>query len=119
MKIRNIIEDYDIEASQGDGWKITTPYGYIDYRHDEDNDVNEIWWVESKKPGHGSELVDLMMKNHPSNAISWGITTLAGKALRDKWHRLHPSIEQIDGALEGQFDPSGNNYGEDIEGDEF
>jgi len=113
MNIRMILEGHTITNSQGDDWKITTPYGYIDYHHDKDNDVNEIWWVESKKRGHGTELVNLMMKHHPSNAIAWGITTESGKGLRDKWHRLHPGIDQLNGAFEGQFDPSGNNYGED------
>ena len=47
-----------VSVSQGDGFKITTPHGHIDYRHADG--TNEIWWVESHKKGHGSDLVDAM-----------------------------------------------------------
>ncbi len=103
-------------VSQGDGHKIQTPHGYIDYRHNEG--VNEIWWVESHKKGHGSELVDAMQQNHPAESVAWGVTTGAGKGLRDKWHAAHPEVNQENGAFEGQFDPSGDNYGESDPEDE-
>ena len=105
MKLRYIIETYTIKPSQGDGWKIETPYGYIDYRNDEDNDINEIWWVESHRKGHGSELVDLMQQQHPAGSIAWGATSLAGEGLMRKWHLNHPDIECLNGDHEGQFNP--------------
>jgi len=105
MKLRYIIETYTIKPSQGDGWKIETPNGYIDYRHDEDGDVNEIWWVESNRRGHGSELIDLMQQEHPANNIAWGATSLAGEGLMRKWHRNHPDVECLTGDHEGQFNP--------------
>lgn len=104
MKLRTISESHTVEPSQGDGWVIRTPYGYIDYRHDEEG-VNEIWWVESQKRGHGSELVDLMQATHPAHTIAWGATSGAGEGLMEKWHRLHPEIDCVSGAHEGQFDP--------------
>ena len=66
MKLRIIAEEHKIRPSQGDGWRIDTDYGYIDYRHNEG--VNEIWWLESNQKGGGSKLVDLMMKYHPVDA---------------------------------------------------
>ncbi len=112
--------DAQITQSQGDGWVITTPQGYIDYRHDPDQDTNEIWWVESKKrgKGYGKRLVDLMQMAHPASTIGWGVTTPEGKNLRDSWHKRNPGVQQSDGAFEGQFDPSGNNYGQDDFDDE-
>jgi hypothetical protein len=107
-----------VSESQGDGVKIQTPHGYIDYRHRPDEGTNEIWWVESHKRGHGSALVDMMQKNHPAASIGWGVTTPDGKGLRDRWHAAHPDVEKQDGAFEGQFDPSGNNYGESESDDE-
>lgn len=103
-----------IEPSQGDGWKITTPHGYIDYVHNPEDSENQIWWVETKEQnkGHGKELVDLMQNYHPASTISWGVTTIEGKRLRDSWHAKNPNINQQNGAFDGQFDPSGNNYGE-------
>jgi hypothetical protein len=104
MRLHTIIEsEYSINPSQGDGWLIRTDHGYIDYRHEEG--VNEIWWVESNKRGHGSELVDLMQKHHPAEAISWGATSQGGEGLMKKWHREHPDVECYSGAHEGQFDP--------------
>jgi len=102
-----------IERSQGDGWKITIPQGYIDYRHD--NGTNEIWWIETnvRRKGFGKKLIDLMQTAHPADTIAWGVTTPHGKDLRDSWHKKNPNIGQLNGAFEGQFDPSGNNYGED------
>jgi hypothetical protein len=98
--------EYDIVPSQGDGWRIDTNYGYIDYRHSDYENVNEIWWVESKKRGHGSELINLMMKNHPAQGISWGATSQEGRGLMNKWHRQNKHIDKIDaGPHEGQFDP--------------
>ena len=82
---------------------IRTEHGYIDYVHK--GDVNEIWWVESKKSGHGSELIDLMQKFHPAENIAWGAVSIAGKALADKWHRNHPNIGRIDGPHDSQFNP--------------
>lgn len=116
---RPLPPDAQIKRSQGDGWVITTPQGYIDYRHNADQDVNEIWWVETKVKGrgHGKRLVDLMQMAHPASAIGWGVTTPDGKALRDSWHKKNSNIEAYNGAFEGQFDPSGNNYGEDEDED--
>ena len=115
MKLRYIIETYTIKPSQGDGWKIETPYGYIDYRHDEDNDINEIWWVESHRKGHGSELVDLMQQQHPAGSIAWGATSLAGEGLMRKWHLNHPDIECLNGDHEGQFNPFDHGESDDEE----
>ena len=112
MKLRIIAEEHKVEPSQGDGWIIRTPHGYIDYRHT-DEGVNEIWWVESQKPGHGVELVDLMQSTHPADTISWGATSAAGEGLMKKWHRLHPEVDYEVGAHEGQFDPFGNDEDED------
>jgi hypothetical protein len=108
---------FKLEPSQGDGWKITTPHGYIDYRHrdDEDGGVNEIWWVESHKRGHGSELVDLMQRQHPAASVAWGVTSAEGESLRKRWHRKHPGIQSITGAFEGQFEPFGHDEPEDDE----
>jgi ATP-dependent DNA ligase len=106
-------ENITIEPSQGDGWKITTPHGFIDYRHVPDSDTNEIWWVESRKKGHGSELVDLMQKRHPAGNIAWGVTSLAGEALMKRWHAAHPEIGCETGAHEGQFDPFGHEEEEE------
>lgn len=97
--------DMRIEPSQGDGFKITTPFGYIDYRPRPEDGVNEIWWIESKKKGHGSQLVDLMQKHHPAEVIAWGVTSHAGEGLMEKWHRNHPDIQCSTGAHDGQFDP--------------
>ena len=107
--------DAQITRSQGDGWKITTPQGYIDYRHNAEEGTNEIWWVETNKKGkgHGKRLVDLMQMAHPATTVGWGVTTGDGKALRDSWHRNNPGVEMSDGAFDGQYDPSGNNYGQD------
>lgn len=105
--------DVRIEPSQGDGFKITTPFGYIDYRPRPEDGVNEIWWVESRRKGHGSQLVDLMLKHHPAEAIAWGVTSQAGEGLMRKYHREHPRIECIEGAHEGQFDPFGHEEEED------
>lgn len=112
--------DAQIKRSQGDGWVITIPQGYIDYRHDPVQDANEIWWVEAKVKGkgYGKKLVDLMQMAHPASTIGWGVTTPDGKDLRDSWHQKNPKVDQHNGAFEGQFDPSGNNYGED-EDEEF
>ena len=105
MKISSIAPQvkYEIRPSQGDGWLIKTEYGYIDYRHVDG--TNEIWWIESKKRGHGSELIDLMQTNHPAESIAWGVTSQAGEALMKKWHNKHPNIECITGPHENQFDP--------------
>jgi hypothetical protein len=110
MKLRTIIESYTLEPKD-DGWVIRTPYGYIDYVHDED--VNEIWWIESKKKGHGTELIDLMQATHPASTIAWGVTSRSGEGLMKKWHKLHPEIDCATGAHEGQFDPF--NHEEDPE----
>ena len=111
-----------IESSQGDGWKISTPHGYIDYRHviGGDGDVNEIWWVESHRRAHGSELVDLMQEHHPALAVAWGATSQSGDALRKRWHKKHPQILCIEGPFEGQFDPFGhdNDLDNDLDDDE-
>ena len=109
MKLSTICEnEVSITPSQGDGWLIRTSFGYIDYRHLPDQSTNEIWWVESKKKGHGSELVDLMQRNHPADAIAWGAVSKAGEGLMRKWHAAHPEVECVEGAHEGQFDPFGD-----------
>ena len=106
MHLRDIQgKKYQIRPSQGDGWRIDTEYGYIDYRYDDYDNTNEVWWVESKVKGGGSKLVDLMMKHHPAEAISWGVTSQAGEGLMRKWHNNHPDIEMIHEPHEGQFDP--------------
>lgn len=84
---------------------IKTSHGYIDYVHKPEDDTNEIWWVESSKAGHGSELIDLMQQNHPVGNIAWGVTSAAGQGLAEKWHRNHPDIFMIEGPHENQFDP--------------
>lgn len=90
-------------TKKDDGFVIKTEHGMIDFRPTEDS--NEIWWVESKKKGHGSELVDLMQKHSPREAIAWGITSKSGEGLRKKWHRNNQHIQSITGPHEGQFDP--------------
>lgn len=120
MKLAMLFEsEYSIKPSQGDGWIIRTPYGYIDYRYDDINNINEIWWVESHKKGHGVELVDLMQKINPAHTIAWGATSIGGKRLMEKWHNLHPDIDYIDGAHEGQFDPFESDEEYDIDQDEI
>ena len=90
--------------AKDDGFVISTEHGMIDYRPT--NDSNEIWWVESKKKGHGSELVDLMQKEHPNGAISWGVSSKAGEGLRKKWHKKNKNIQSIHGSPhDGQFNP--------------
>lgn len=101
--------DVRIEPSQGDGWKIITPHGYIDYRPRTEDGVNEIWWVESSKKGHGSQLVNLMQKQHPATGIAWGVTSRAGEGLMNKYHRENPHVEKYTGPHEGQFDPFGHD----------
>lgn len=99
-------QDHKIEQND-DGWIIRTPYGYIDYRHVPEEDTNEIWWVESRKRGHGSELVNLMQKYHPAGTIAWGLTNSGGKALMKKYHANNPHIDYISGPHDGQFNPGG------------
>lgn len=109
---------YRIQEDQGDGFKITTPHGYIQYRPVDGGETNEIWYVESNKKGHGSELVDLMQKHHPASSIAWGALSQSGRGLMEKWHRNHPDVEMIDGgAFEGQFDPFGNDHEDEDEDD--
>lgn len=105
LLIEDKAHNFTIKPSQGDGWIIRTPYGYIDYRHDDDNDVNEIWWVESHKKGHGSELIDLMQNQHPAGNIAWGATSISGEQLMNRWHNQHPDIQCITGDHEGQYNP--------------
>lgn len=116
MRSSNCFAD-KIEPSQGDGWIIRTPHGYIDYRHNSKEDVNEIWWVESNKKGHGSELVDLMQKHHPAGTIAWGVTSGAGRGLMNKYHKNNPHLDYTDNPHDGQFDPFDTN--EDEYEDEF
>ena len=96
-------QGFTIERDQEDGWLIRTPHGYIQYRHVDG--TNEIWWVESNKQGHGSELVDLMQKQHPAEHIAWGVTSNSGNGLMQKYHRNNPDITYSDSPHEGQFDP--------------
>lgn len=113
--------DYTIAPSQGDGWKITTPWGYIDYRHRPEESTNEIWWVESHKHKHGSELVDLMQKHHPAETVAWGATSSSGRELMNRWHKANPDIGKDDsGPFEGQFDPFDHSDSEeDYEDDDY
>jgi len=104
---------HTIEPSQGDGWIIRTADGYIDYRHDADEDTNEIWWVESNRKGHGSELVDLMQSRHPAGTVAWGVRSNSGTGLMNKWHRNNPKIDYTDHPHDGQFDPFGNTDHQD------
>jgi hypothetical protein len=108
-----LAESIRVEPSQGDGWRITTKYGYIDYRHVSDGPLNEIWWVESHKKGHGLELVDLMQRQHPAGTIAWGVTSKSGDGLMRRWHSLHPEVECATGAHDGQFDPFGGDMDDD------
>jgi hypothetical protein len=110
-------QNYTRTRSQGDGWKIQTDSGSIEYRPVDDygTRINEIWWVQSSKRGHGSELVDLMMKMDPAEAIAWGLTSESGAGLMNKWHRAHPEIECIKGAHDNQFDPFGHHPDDDSE----
>ena len=98
------LDGFRIEESQGDGWLISTEWGHIDYRPT-DCGVNEIWWIESHKRGHGCELVDLMQSSHPADHIAWGATSEAGAALMEKYHRLHPEISFCNETHEGQYNP--------------
>ncbi len=109
---------HKIEPDQGDGFKITTPYGRINYRPVPHEDRNEIWWVESHKKNHGSELVDLMQHYHPAGEIAWGATSQSGEGLRQRWHAAHPEVAGGEGKSyphEGQFDPF--DHGDDEEED--
>ncbi len=108
MKLRQITESITVTPSQGDGFKITTEFGYIEFRPRPEEDTNEIWWVESHKKGHGSELVDMMQRHSPASQITWGATSQAGEELRQKWHAANPMISGGEGRSiphEGQFDP--------------
>jgi hypothetical protein len=116
MRLRQITESVTITPSQGDGFKITTPFGYIEFRPRPEDDTNEIWWVESHRKGHGSELVDLMQKYSPASNIAWGATSAAGERLRQKWHAAHPEVSGGEGRSyphEGQFDPFQHDEEED------
>ncbi len=111
-----LCETITIEQSQGDSWKITTPFGYVDYRHSPDTSINEIWWIESHKRGHGSVLIDLMQQYHYADMIAWGIATEGGKHLMQKWHERYPEITCAMGAHDGQFDPF-DKYDDDNDDD--
>jgi hypothetical protein len=113
MKLSAISESHTLEQKD-DGWVIRTPYGYIDYVHKPEDDANEIWWVESKRKGHGKELVDLMQATHPASTVAWGVTSPEGRHLMKSWCDKHPEIDCMTGAHEGQFDP----FGHDDEDDE-
>ena len=105
-KFKEFLEEsrklYSIKPKD-DGFVIRTEHGMIDYRPTED--TNEIWWIESKKKGHGSELVNIMQREHPRSAIAWGATSKSGEGLRKKWHKKNPKVQSITGPHEGQFDP--------------
>lgn len=92
---------------QGDGFRIDTDFGFIQYRPLEY--ANEVWWVESHRRGGGDVLMDLMLHHHPTDIVAWGATSAAGQAFRKKWHAAHPSVaDATDGVrepFEGQFDP--------------
>lgn len=112
----NKLANYKKEVSQGDGWKITTNYGYIDYRYNpDDGGINEIWWIESNEPGGGTKLVDLMMNESPAEAIAWGVTSKQGEEFMKRYHAKHPDIMCITGPFEGQFDPYERQYEDDQE----
>lgn len=108
MKLRQITENVTVTPSQGDGYKIATKFGYIEFRPRPEEDINEIWWVESHKKGHGFELVDMMQKHSPASHIAWGATSQAGEELRQRWHAANPMISGGEGRSvphEGQFNP--------------
>ena len=111
---------YHVEPSQGDGWRLVSPYGHIDYRHDpSEGGHNEIWWVESHRKGHGSQLVDWMQQEHPASSIAWGATSAAGDVLRERWHAKNPNVHDFtSGPFEGQFDPFGHEDDEEQDWDD-
>jgi hypothetical protein len=108
--------NFRIREDQGDGFRIDTDFGNIQYRP-VDGD-NEVWWIESHKRGGGNKLMDLMLQHHPCESVSWGATSQQGQSFREKWHKEHPEIlDATYGArepFEGQFDP----YESDDDGDE-
>ena len=112
---------YTREPSQGDGWKITTDYGFIEYRPVEDghgDPLNEIWYIESKTPGGGTKLVDFMMRENPADSIAWGATSLQGEAFMKRWHAKHPNVQCVTGDFDGQFNPYDPRDEEDDEVEE-
>jgi hypothetical protein len=112
--------EHEIKEDQGDGFKITTPYGYIQYRPVKNEDTNEIWWVESHLPTHGMDLVDLMQKHHPASAIAWGALSSSGRGLMERWHDAHPEVQKVDsGPFEGQFDTFGHDEENVDDGEDF
>jgi GNAT superfamily N-acetyltransferase len=112
---------HEIRPDQGDGFKITTPHGFIQYRPTDH--ANEIWWIESHRRNHGRELMDLMLKHHPHEAVAWGATSSSGEAFRERWHAANPHVLDADEGhrqpFEGQFDPFDHGESEYDEDDFF
>jgi hypothetical protein len=100
-----------IREDQGDGHRIDTPHGFIQYRPT--RDANEVWWIESHKRDHGRELMRLMLEHHPHDAVAWGATSAAGQDFRQRWHQANPHVSDATGGqrepFEGQFDPFGHD----------
>lgn len=111
---------HTIREDQGDGHRIDTPHGFIQYRPTQH--ANEVWWIESHKRNHGRELMRLMLEHHPHTAVAWGATSEAGQAFRERWHAKNPHVADAEGGeripFEGQFDPF--DHGEDdVEDDDW
>ncbi len=114
---RHVESDHRIREDQGDGYRIDTPHGFVQYRPTEH--ANEIWWIESHKKGHANHLMDLMLQHHPHDSVAWGATSEAGQAFRERWHAKNPHVTDFDGGervpFEGQFDPF--DHGEEPDDD--
>lgn len=99
--------DHKIKEDQGDGFRIGSDVGFIQYRPVDD--TNEIWWIESRTRGGGAKLLQWMLQHHPAKYIAWGATSEAGQAFRERWHAAHPEVGDATGGarepFEGQFDP--------------
>ena len=65
-------EGASIEPSQGDGWIIRTPHGYIDYRHDEAENINELHLRDAISGIESTFLLDKPAKlwSYPLETIS-------------------------------------------------
>lgn len=104
---KNPNDGHRIREDQGDGFRIDTDFGFIQYRPAEG--CNEVWWIESHRRGGGAKLMGLMLQHHPAEVVAWGATSVAGQAFRKKWHAAHPEVDDATAGgrvpFEGQFDP--------------
>ena len=76
-------------------YRIETDHGYIDYKITLDIPsyfINEIVWLESHGLHNGIDLIDLMIKESPACAISWGVVH---DTIRRRYNKLRPDIESI------------------------